>query len=108
MLAQLAPARFRRPQRGGLRMSGSDLRHGRLARLAPNVVRDLPNRIEVVRHNLMVRDSQVVSLLGMKHKFHDIHRVNDAALQEGRLILMREVVSEKDLLGYIVPKLLFN
>ena len=95
-------------QRGRLRVPRAGLHRGRLAHLVPDEIGDLADRIEIVGHDLVVGHADMVRLLDMQQDIQQFQRIDNAALEEGRLVLIRKVAGEKDLLGDVVPELLFN
>ncbi len=91
-----------------LKVPRACLQGGRLAHLASDEIGDLADRIEIVGHKLVIGYADMVDLLDMQQDIQQFQRINNAALQEGRLVLIRKAAGQKDLLGDVVPDLLFN
>lgn len=89
-------------------MPRAGLYRGRLAHLVPDEIGDFADRIEIVGHELVVGHADMVNLLDMQQDIQQFQRIDNAALEEGRLVLIRKMAGQKDLLGDVVPELLFN
>ena len=74
----------------------------------PDKIGDLADRIEIVGHHLVIGHADTVGLLDVKQDIQQFQRINNATLQEGSVVPIRKAAGQEDLLGDVVPDLLFN